>query len=256
MARLQILELPSGSGDDRPAFILVVDECVPQRIALGADATYGDYWQALADRVGARGVIVTPETVEIPANGPAVEPEADDVSEADYTEMATAVRRALGIDITEGKPDVAGWLLAACRELEKSEAARAHVRRERAEARQQVAEYDEALTRVRALSTESEFMNAEQEHPAIWRHGYRCGVLVAQSAACPRDARAATIIKDGESTGRPTHPDGTPYRYHEIKAGGWHHCDGCRTWGQWTAEEPHECPGTFSHGPANPTPGG
>ncbi|MYY79775.1 MULTISPECIES: hypothetical protein [unclassified Streptomyces] len=44
-----------------------------------------------------------------------------------------------------------------------------------------------------------------------------------------------------ESTGRPTHPDGTPYRYHEIKAEGWGHCDGCRTWGQWTAEKPHDC---------------
>ncbi|WP_069744759.1 MULTISPECIES: hypothetical protein [unclassified Streptomyces] len=68
MARLQILELPSGPGDDRPPFILVVDECVPQRIALGADDSYGDYWQALADRIGARGVIVTPETMEIPGN--------------------------------------------------------------------------------------------------------------------------------------------------------------------------------------------
>ncbi|MFJ9671335.1 hypothetical protein ACIRP5_11175 [Streptomyces sp. NPDC101221] len=68
MARLQILELPEGSNDDRPPFVLVVDQCVPQRIALGADATFGDYWQNLADKIGARGVIVTPETVDIPAN--------------------------------------------------------------------------------------------------------------------------------------------------------------------------------------------
>lgn len=40
---------------------------------------------------------------------------------------------------------------------------------------------------------------------------------------------------------RPTHPDGTPYRYHEIAAEGWGHCDGCRQWGQWTTENPHEC---------------
>ena len=40
---------------------------------------------------------------------------------------------------------------------------------------------------------------------------------------------------------RPTHSDGTPYRYHEIVAEGWGHCDGCRQWGQWTAENPHEC---------------
>ncbi|MFJ6073669.1 hypothetical protein ACIQFU_22980 [Streptomyces sp. NPDC093065] len=45
-----------------------------------------------------------------------------------------------------------------------------------------------------------------------------------------------------EQRERPTHPDGTPYRHHEIKAEGWEHCDGCRLWGQgWTAESPHQC---------------
>ncbi|WP_145503124.1 hypothetical protein [Streptomyces sp. CFMR 7] len=53
-----------------------------------------------------------------------------------------------------------------------------------------------------------------------------------------------------KTSGRPTHPDGTPYRYHEIVAGGWSHCDGCRTWGQGrTAENPHDCPGTYVKGP-------
>ncbi|MER5482955.1 hypothetical protein ABT024_07025 [Streptomyces sp. NPDC002812] len=43
--------------------------------------------------------------------------------------------------------------------------------------------------------------------------------------------------------GRPTHPDGSPYRYHEIVAEGWGHCDYCRTWGRgWTPETPHTCP--------------
>ncbi|WP_445023572.1 hypothetical protein [[Kitasatospora] papulosa] len=53
-----------------------------------------------------------------------------------------------------------------------------------------------------------------------------------------------------EASDRPTHPDGTPYRYHEIVAEGWGHCDGCRTWGRgWTAENPHDCPGTYVKGP-------
>ncbi|MFJ2568978.1 DUF6085 family protein [Streptomyces halstedii] len=53
-----------------------------------------------------------------------------------------------------------------------------------------------------------------------------------------------------KTSGRPTHPGGTPYRYHEIAAEGWNHCDGCRTWGQgWTAENPHDCPGTYVKGP-------
>lgn len=69
MARLQILELPEGTDDSRPPFVLVVDEIVPQRVILGMDHGYvGDFWQSVAEQIGARGVIVTPETVEIPAN--------------------------------------------------------------------------------------------------------------------------------------------------------------------------------------------
>ncbi|MEU3432392.1 hypothetical protein [Streptomyces sp. NPDC006863] len=49
---------------------------------------------------------------------------------------------------------------------------------------------------------------------------------------------------------RPTHPDGTPYRYHEIVAEGWRYCDGCHSWGQgWTAENPHDCPSIYVKGP-------
>lgn len=68
MARLQILELPEGASDDRPPFVLVVDQCMPQRIILGIDSTWQDHWQQLADNIGARGVIVTPDTIDIPAN--------------------------------------------------------------------------------------------------------------------------------------------------------------------------------------------
>jgi hypothetical protein len=68
MARLQILELPEGTGDDRPPFILVIDQCMPQRVVLGIDSTWQDHWQQLADKIGARGVIVTPDTIDIPAN--------------------------------------------------------------------------------------------------------------------------------------------------------------------------------------------
>jgi hypothetical protein len=51
----------------------------------------------------------------------------------------------------------------------------------------QMAAFDEALTRVRGLSTEPEVMNSEQESPDVWRHGYRYGVLAAKSATRPRD---------------------------------------------------------------------
>ncbi|MFE5958886.1 hypothetical protein [Streptomyces rubiginosohelvolus] len=122
MARLQILELPEGAGDDRPPFVLVVDECQPQRIVVGIDSTWQDHWQQLADKIGARGVIVTPDTIDIPAND-TPDTEADEVSGADFTTLSAAVRNALGIDITEGAPDIAGWLLTACRELEKRDQA-------------------------------------------------------------------------------------------------------------------------------------
>lgn len=45
------------------------------------------------------------------------------------------------------------------------------------------AEYDTALARVRGLSVEPEVMNAQQEHPGVWRHGYECGVRTAKNAA-------------------------------------------------------------------------
>ena len=235
MARLQILELPEGSGDDRPSFALVVDQYRPLRYMQGLDQgdlpEVADEFEGVAEKIGARVVLVFQETVEIPANGPSLDADEVEVSEADFTEMATVLRRALGIDITEGSPNLAGWLLTACRELEKSEAARRHLREERVEARQwarhgyeigqkhcgwsdhgvapdwltegwpphfdsckhlkQMAEFDEALTRVRGLPTEPEVMNSEQEHPSVWLHGYKCGVLAARSAAVPRDEKAA-----------------------------------------------------------------
>ncbi|MER5875460.1 hypothetical protein ABT119_05965 [Streptomyces sp. NPDC001910] len=70
MARLQILELPEGSGDERPPFVLVVDEYEPRRYMLGLDQTEQpiDEFDGIAEKIGARGVLVFAETVDIPAN--------------------------------------------------------------------------------------------------------------------------------------------------------------------------------------------
>jgi sarcosine oxidase delta subunit len=76
-----------------------------------------------------------------------------------------------------------------------------------------------------------------------------------RAEAAAEASRALRMVQDledtrrsylaaGDPTGRPTHPDGTPYRYSEITAEGWEHCDGCRQWGQWTIENPHDCPNT------------
>ncbi|TXS50128.1 hypothetical protein [Streptomyces sp. t39] len=50
-----------------------------------------------------------------------------------------------------------------------------------------------------------------------------------------RKARARAHVEGP----RPINPDGTPYGYHQIRNGGWKHCDGCGLWGQtWN---PHRC---------------
>ncbi|MEH0627787.1 hypothetical protein [Streptomyces stelliscabiei] len=69
MARLQILELPEGTGGDRPPFILVVDQALPERhVIVSGEIRVRSEWDTLAETIGARGVIVTPETIDIPAN--------------------------------------------------------------------------------------------------------------------------------------------------------------------------------------------
>lgn len=68
MALLQILELPEGSNDDRPPFVLVVDQ-VPTDEA-GFDALRRDLGTPddLLERIGARAVLVFEDTIDIPAN--------------------------------------------------------------------------------------------------------------------------------------------------------------------------------------------
>lgn len=70
MARLQILELPEGADDDRPPFILVIDEYVPQRYitAGGSEFKARDPFEGVAEKIGARAVLVFEESIEIPAN--------------------------------------------------------------------------------------------------------------------------------------------------------------------------------------------
>lgn len=70
MARLQILELPEGAGDDRPPFVLVIDEYIPQRYVMagGAEFKASEPFEGVAEKIGARAVLVFEEAVEIPAN--------------------------------------------------------------------------------------------------------------------------------------------------------------------------------------------
>lgn len=80
--------------------------------------------------------------------------------------------------------------------------------------------------------------------------GARYPDAAARAALGALDDAGLLDIYRTVASGRPTHPDGTPYRHHEIVAEGWKHCDGCHTWGQgWTAENPHDCPATYVKGP-------
>lgn len=77
MARLQILELPAGANDDRPPFVLVVDQASEDIVNAMAPKGGSDSLTAviqrvtelpLAEQIGARAVLVFEETVDIPAN--------------------------------------------------------------------------------------------------------------------------------------------------------------------------------------------
>ncbi|MGW5173126.1 hypothetical protein ACWERY_02010 [Streptomyces sp. NPDC004082] len=66
MARLQILELPEGSNDDRPPFVLVVDQIPTDDAAF--DQLRRDLSGDVAARIGARAVLAFEGSIEIPAN--------------------------------------------------------------------------------------------------------------------------------------------------------------------------------------------
>lgn len=92
MARLQILELPEGTGDDRPPFALVVDQYEPPPYP--ADVAGPAPFTEVAKKIGARVVLAFEETIEIPANEP--QPSAgrdDDAEHAGTTQIVSAHER-------------------------------------------------------------------------------------------------------------------------------------------------------------------
>jgi hypothetical protein len=72
MARMQILELPEGSSDDRPPFVLVVDQYEPPPYPDVPDTSPFD---GIAEKIGARAVLVFEETIDIPANDVPLDPD-------------------------------------------------------------------------------------------------------------------------------------------------------------------------------------
>ncbi|MFE3429814.1 hypothetical protein [Streptomyces sp. NPDC059171] len=189
MARLQILELPEATGDDRPPFVLVVDECQPQHIALGIDSTWQDHWQQLADQIGARGVIVTPDTLDIPAN---------DISA--YAQPPAALhlgeREVAGVVDEEGEPeDWHGILQTRRRQLtEAIGVSPLHdwdgILEAATQLRFQNAAMRNGIMRVRDLAETPEIMDAQHAQPIGYLHGYAVAIRAAKQASRERPTDA------------------------------------------------------------------
>lgn len=196
MARLQILELPvEHHGDDMTTpWILVIDQ-VPSdedkfdaiRRDLLAD---GD----LAPRLGARGVLVFEETIEIPANevGAQAEPllrvgepvGADDAERAGITQIVYAHERTR-LDLCSALllSGDTPWrkLIEAVRERQR-ELAGLYKERDALAAR---------LRRVRALSEQPKVVDASIKDPELYRHAYAVGIGNAQFIARGDDEEAS-----------------------------------------------------------------
>lgn len=212
MARLQILELPEGSGDDRPPFILVIDEYEPRRymLALGDEEQVVDEFAGVAEKIGARQILAFVETVDIPANGHTAhsgdfEQVEASSREGDRGSKAEAKLKALFEETAHMRADLeearmwarhgyeigqrhCSWSDHGVAPAWLTEGWPPHF--DSCEHLKRAAEYEEALTRVRNLSIEPELMDARQEHPSVWRHGHHCGVLAAKAAARARNEEA------------------------------------------------------------------
>ncbi|MGW3298492.1 hypothetical protein [Streptomyces rubiginosohelvolus] len=178
MARLQILELPEGAGDDRPPFILVVDQYEP------VEATPSRLFrhQDMAEQIGARSVLVFEDTIDIPANDTSA-----------YASSAAALhlgeREVAGVVDEEGEPeDWHGILQTRRRQLTKAlginpltewdgilEAA--------TQLRQERDTQAAAVRRVRNLDTEPESLDAHQAEPTGYLLGYAVAIRAAKQAS-------------------------------------------------------------------------
>lgn len=106
MARLQILELPTEHhGDDMVTpLVLVIDQHRPLRYVagIGMEEQAVDEFEGIAEKIGARAVLVFSEAVEIPANEPAVQAELP-LRVTDFAELAEVKQ------LTEARDEARLW---------------------------------------------------------------------------------------------------------------------------------------------------
>ncbi|MGW4223020.1 hypothetical protein ACWEG1_06135 [Streptomyces bauhiniae] len=125
MARLQILQLPEDAGDDRPPFVLVIDQA---RLTDFYPSTEGksiyqvaqerltlvDSLDEMADRLGARAVLVFEDTIDIPANETPVAPDGYPIRvrvEGDFNQFRDQVQA----EIAKAQAELADTLRRSAR---------------------------------------------------------------------------------------------------------------------------------------------
>ncbi|MGH3584749.1 MAG: hypothetical protein ACRDQ0_00335 [Pseudonocardia sp.] len=190
MARLQILELPEGTGDDRPPFILVIDEHKPP--AYPDDPVLPDPFDRIAEKIGARAVLVFEETIDIPANDTSAY--ALGASESAWTQADKIQARATeAVRAAHERTDIARDMdrlanhkaaitdalgLDRLRDWDDIRNAAAGIRRDR-EAQA------ETLDRIRRLPEEPQSMEPQHHGANGYEPGYRAGIRDAQRATYP-----------------------------------------------------------------------
>lgn len=167
MARLQILELPEGTNDDRSPFVLVVDQVPrdePAFEALRRDLEDND----IAARIGAQGVLVFEKTVDIPTNEPPPLAEADDPERTGTTQLVYAHERSrLALCDALLLPRDTTWHKLTQKAAERQRDAAALCRR---------------LDRVCELPERPETMAVNPEEPHTYMDGYAAGIRAAKRA--------------------------------------------------------------------------
>lgn len=206
MARLQILELPEGTGDDRPPFILVISEAPtgPDGLPLISHRERRD----TADLIGARAVLVFEDTIDIPANDttafaqPPAALHLDDheVRGAIAADMNKARQQAgvatIGQHLADERTDIARDMdrlaghktaitdalgLDRLRDWDDIRNAARGLKRERdAQA--------ETLERIRRLPEEPQSMEPQHHGANGYEPGYRAGIRDAKNVTYPPTA--------------------------------------------------------------------
>ncbi|MDX3576002.1 hypothetical protein [Streptomyces sp. FL07-04A] len=177
MARLQILELPSSAGDDRPPFVLIIDQVTDEEGERLIED--GDVMDGFGVKAGARAVVVFHGmSVDIPANEPPTLTEVvDDPERAGTTQLVYAHERTR-LDLCNA------LLLSGDTTWRKLIEAVGERQRELAGLYRQ-------LDRVRALPEQPDCMDAQHPDGSGYRHGYRVAILDAKRATRTERAQAA-----------------------------------------------------------------